>query len=136
MMITRILSQLAFATFALCGSMTVALGQDQPVKRTDLLRAPIEGVEGKEVVAFMAEFAPGAKGQRHSHPGQEFVFVLEGELILEPDQGSSETHTAGNMYVRPAQEIHSARNVSDTNPAKVLILMVTDSGQPSYIPAD
>src|SRR5437870_4672791 len=42
------------------GSPSTAL--EQPIKRTVLFKGNLEGVEGKEIVIFIAELAPGAVG--------------------------------------------------------------------------
>jgi hypothetical protein len=45
------------------GSPSMAL--EEPIKRTVLFRGNLEGVEGKEIVIFIAELAPGAVGSKH-----------------------------------------------------------------------
>jgi quercetin dioxygenase-like cupin family protein len=74
-----------FALAVFVSVAPAAFGQEQPVKRTELLRAPLEAAEGKEIVVFTAEYAPGAASARHSHPGQEVIYIVEGALTLEPD---------------------------------------------------
>ena len=54
--------------------------QQEPIKRTVLLKSDLEGIEGKEGVLFLAELAPGAVGGKHYHPGTELFYVLEGAL--------------------------------------------------------
>ena len=44
--------------------------QQQPVKRTELLRTDLPGIEGKEGIVYIAELAPGAAAGKHSHPGR------------------------------------------------------------------
>jgi hypothetical protein len=39
-----------------------ASAQDQPIKRTELLRSDLADVPGKQTVIYMAEVAPGEKG--------------------------------------------------------------------------
>src|SRR5262249_17085983 len=53
------------------------------VTRTVLLKKPLEADPKKEVTMFVAEYKPGAKSGKHYHPGQEFVYVIEGEGKLE-----------------------------------------------------
>jgi quercetin dioxygenase-like cupin family protein len=55
------------------------------VKRTVVFKGDLEGAEGKEIVVFVAELAPGAVGAKHYHPGPEFFYVLEGTLAHEPE---------------------------------------------------
>src|SRR5262245_28290903 len=58
--------------------------QDQPITRTELLRSDLSGIEGKETVIYIADVKPGAAGGKHTHYGDEFVYILDGELIVEP----------------------------------------------------
>src|SRR5689334_16762193 len=62
-----------------------AAAQDEPIKRTVLFRGKLEGVDGKEIVIFVADLAPGAVGAKHYHPGPEYFYVIEGTLVHEPD---------------------------------------------------
>jgi quercetin dioxygenase-like cupin family protein len=114
----------------------VALGQQPPaVKRTELMRAPIEGVEGKEGVVYTADFPPGGVAPRHTHPGEEFIYVLDGTLVVEPDGGPAETIKAGGTSTNPAGRVHTAKNPSATEPTKVLVFLVAEKGQPLATPA-
>ncbi len=57
--------------------------QQEPVKRTVLLRSDlegIEGIEGKEVVVFLAELEPGVIGAKHYHPGPNFSMSWKARL--------------------------------------------------------
>ena len=42
-----------------------SIAQEEPIKRTVLFRGDLEGVEGKEIVIFIADLAPGAVGSKH-----------------------------------------------------------------------
>src|SRR5215217_5890608 len=72
------------------GGATYVGAQTTPqVTRTELLREPISGVEGKEVVVFTAGFPPGGTAACHFHPGDETIYMLQGSLIIEPDHGQA-----------------------------------------------
>src|SRR5262249_22735321 len=62
-----------------------AMTQDSPIKRTELHRSDLADVVGKEAVIYIADLMPGAVGGRHTHYGDEYVYVLEGSLIVTPD---------------------------------------------------
>jgi quercetin dioxygenase-like cupin family protein len=111
-----------------------AVGQEQTVKRTELMRVPVEGFEGKEGVIYTADFAPGATAPRHTHPGQEFVYVLQGSLVIEPDGEAAQTVKAGETVTQPPNRVHGARNGSASEPAKVLVFLLLDKGKPLAIP--
>ena len=105
------------------------------VTRTELLRKSISGIEGKEVVVFVADLPPGAVAGRHAHPGDEAIYMLQGALVFEPDGGQPFELKAGQVTFNPAKHAHKARNSSSSEPAKVLNCMLAEKGQPLTIPA-
>ena len=67
---------IALATF---GSRSLN-AQQEPLKRTMLLRTDLKGLEGKEGLVLLVELAPGAAAGKHYHPGNEVNYVLEGSV--------------------------------------------------------
>ncbi len=51
----------------------------EAVTRTVILKQPLAADPTKEVTVFVFELKPGGKTGKHYHPGQEFIYVLEGE---------------------------------------------------------
>jgi quercetin dioxygenase-like cupin family protein len=111
-----------------------AIAQDQPVKRTELLRTDVSGVEGREGVVYTAEVIPGGVAPKHTHPGDEVVYVLEGVLIIEPEGKEAITLKPGELTHLPAGLVHSAKNGSDQEPAKALVFLVAEKGKPLATP--
>jgi quercetin dioxygenase-like cupin family protein len=90
---------------------------------------------GKEVTIYMAEIPPGARTGKHYHPGDEFIYVLEGSGVLEEQGKPAITLKPGIAlhYVSAAEKaayVHEAKNTSDTAPLKVLAVLITEKGQP------
>jgi quercetin dioxygenase-like cupin family protein len=107
------------------------LAQDQPIKRTELIRADVAGASGKETVIYIADVMPGAEGARHTHYGDEFVYILDGSLIVTPDGKTPVTLQKGDAaHLAPADGIHAAKNGSTSEPAKALIVLVVEKGKP------
>lgn len=106
----------------------------QPVKRTELLRTDLAGMEGKEGIMYVADLAPGAVAGKHFHPGLEMAYILEGALLLEPDGQPPQTFKAGEAFVNPAKHVHDAKNASANAPAKVLVVLIGEKGQPLATP--
>ena len=121
------------AVGALGATFVGAQGAAQ-VTRTELLRKPASGIEGKEVVVFLADLPPGAVAGRHSHPGDEAIYMLQGALVFEPDGEQPFELKAGQITFNPAKHIHKARNASSSEPAKVLNCMLAEKGQPLATP--
>ena len=115
---------------------TVASAQDQPIKRTELIRGDVANAPGQEAVIYIADVMPGAEGARHTHHGDEFVYVLEGSLVVTPDGKEPMTLKQGQIaQIAPAIGIHAAKNGSTTEAAKVLVIMVVEKGKPLAEPA-
>jgi quercetin dioxygenase-like cupin family protein len=124
---------------SLCLSLAgagVSLAQDQPIKRTELIRADVSDVPGRETVIYIADVIPGGEGARHTHYGDEFVYILEGSLIVTPDGKEPVTLKQGETaHLAPSDGIHAAKNGSTSEPAKVLVVLVVEKGKPLAEPA-
>ena len=62
---------------------------------------------GREVIQVLVEFAPGVAFPRHSHPGEELVYVVEGSLVYELDGRPPVTLAAGDVLFIPAGAVHA-----------------------------
>jgi quercetin dioxygenase-like cupin family protein len=110
-----------------------SMAQEEPIKRTVLFRGNLEGVEGKEIVIFIADLAPGAVGSKHYHPGPEFFSVLEGTMDHETEGGPAHMMKAGDFGSNPNKSVHTIRNPSTTARARAIDFLVSDKGQPLVI---
>ena len=115
------------------GALLISAGataQDAPIKRTELLRTDLTGIAGREVVIYIADVAPGAAGGKHTHAGDEFVYILEGVLVVDRDGNEPLRLKQGETAHLTPDVVHAARNGSDSEPAKVLVSLVVDKGKP------
>jgi quercetin dioxygenase-like cupin family protein len=78
------------------------------------------------------DFAPGAVAPRHTHPGEEIIYVLEGALEYEVEGRAPVTLRAGEVLFIPARTIHAARNVGRGNGAE-LATYVVEKGKPLLV---
>jgi quercetin dioxygenase-like cupin family protein len=127
---TRII---ALAVLLVAGGFALhaAQVQQQGIKRTDLLRHDLD-VPGREVVQVRVDFAPGAAFGRHSHPGEEIAYVLEGSLEYQFDGKPPVTLKAGDALFIPAGTIHAAKNVGSGNGAE-LATYIVEKGKPLVV---
>lgn len=88
----------------------------------------------KVVVQAKAEFDPGVAAGRHTHPGEEIGYILEGQLELRVDGQPPKVIKAGEVFFIPAGQIHDGVNTG-SNKAKVLATYVVEKGQPVATPA-
>jgi quercetin dioxygenase-like cupin family protein len=128
-MIKKILLGLTVVAFACAGA---AIAQQGGIKRTPLQKA--EFPDGYVTVTAIAEVPVGGSAGRHTHPGIEMGYLMEGEadLIIEgkPDQHLK----AGDSYAIPAGAVHDAK-VHGDKPLKVLGIYVVDKTKPLASPA-
>jgi quercetin dioxygenase-like cupin family protein len=93
------------------------------ITRTDALRHDL-GLPGREVIQVRVDFAPGVAFPRHSHPGAEIAYVLEGTLEYQLDGKPPVTLKAGEALFIPAGAIHTAKNVGSSNAAELATYIV------------
>lgn len=99
--------------------------------RADLLKEDIT-VPGKELVQVRVDFAPGVKAPRHSHPGEEIAYVLEGTLEYRIDGQPPVTLKAGQTLFIPAGAVHSAHNVGGGE-SKELATYIVEKSKPLVV---
>jgi len=77
----------------------------------------------------IVELDPGVTSPRHTHPGEEIIYVLEGSLEYEVEGKPPVTLKAGDVLFVPAGAIHAAKNVGSGNAAE-LATYVVEKGKP------
>jgi quercetin dioxygenase-like cupin family protein len=112
-------------------ALHVALSQQPGIKRTDLQRHDLS-VPGREVIQVRVELAPGVSFPKHTHPGEEIIYVLEGSLEYEVEGKPAVTLKAGEVLFIPAGTVHAARNVGSGNAAE-LATYVVEKGKPLVV---
>ena len=110
--------------------------QEEPIKRTVLFRGDLEGVDGKEIVIFIADLAPGAVGSKHFHPGPEYFYVLEGALAHAPAGGGEHIMKVGDFGSNTNKGVHSIRNPDTTARARAIDFLISEKGQPLAVPVN
>ena len=106
----------------------VAQAQQPGTKRTDLQRHDLS-VPGREVIQVRVDFDPGYVAPRHTHFGEEIIYVLEGTLVYEVEGKPPTTYKAGDVLLVPAGAIHSVKNLGSGNGAE-LATYVVEKGKP------
>lgn len=64
-------------------ALAATLFAQQPGFTRKMLQDQAVGASDRHAVQVVAEFAPGAAAGKHTHPGEELGYVLEGTLQLE-----------------------------------------------------
>lgn len=129
----------AAAGFAAGAAVEHALSAPKSaVSRVELVTADLAGVPGKEVRMYTTELAPGAITPRHRHPGQYFVYVLDGTGSLEQEGGTERALGPGSAYFLDDAALgdeswHTVWNTDSARPLKSLAILITDKGKPGTV---
>jgi quercetin dioxygenase-like cupin family protein len=106
--------------------------QPQPIKRTILEKHDVPGT-ALESVLGTAEIAPNAAFDRHTHPGIENGYILEGSLTLNAEGQPTRQLKAGDSSFIPAGVVHWGN--AGPSGARVLAVWVVEKGKPLASPA-
>jgi quercetin dioxygenase-like cupin family protein len=98
---------------------------------TELRRVDLPGLHGKEAIVALADIPRGARPGRHTHPGHEFFFVIEGSMTWAEDGAAPIVLKPGDVAYQPAGHVAEARDV--TEPVTAVVFMIHEKGQPIRI---
>jgi len=96
--------------------------------RTDLQRQDLSA-PGREMVQARVDIGPEAPLVKHTHPGEEIIYILEGSLEYRVEGQPTRTFNAGEARTVPAGAVHAVRNVGSGNAAE-LATYVIEKGKP------
>jgi len=125
------------ALAAAFGLGTVVAQQQAPAtKVTQLMKQTLADVSGREVMMLTLDIPPGGGSPPHRHPGaHNFGYVLEGAYKIKLDNGPETVLTKGQTFYETPGQLHAvSRNGSDSEPAKVLVVVVNEAGKPLTVP--
>ena len=105
-----------------------AQAQQTGIMRTDLQRHDLSA-PGREAVQVRVDIAPGVAFGRHTHPGEEIIYVLAGAIEYQVEGKPPVTLKAGDVLFIPAGTIHAAKNVGGDT-ASELATYIVEKGKP------
>ena len=114
--------------------LTAAPSAQQPGFTRALLQDQPLSFPGRHAVVARAEFVPGGQAGKHTHPGEELGYVVEGTLELLIEGLPPKILKAGDVFFVPAGTVHDGRNVG-TGKAVVLATYIVETGKPVASPA-
>jgi quercetin dioxygenase-like cupin family protein len=134
------LSRRRFSACALCAAVGFAATEAQAqstqagpgFKRTILQKTELP--DSKYVTLLVAvDIEPGTVIARHTHPGVESTYVVEGALELAVKGESAKTVKAGDGFQVPPETPHGGRN--GDKPTRLMVTYVVDKDKPLASPA-
>jgi quercetin dioxygenase-like cupin family protein len=124
---------IAAIALALVGTAPTSDAQ-QAAKRTILQKAELADLDQREGLIITGEIPPGAETGRHTHPGTELGYLLEGSIVLEVEGTSPRTYKAGATWILAPGQVHNAKGSGDTT-ARTLVVYIVEKGKPLASPA-
>jgi quercetin dioxygenase-like cupin family protein len=109
-------------------ALQLAQAQLAGTRRIDLQRHDLSA-PGREVIQARVEIDPGVTSPRHTHPGEEIIYVLEGALEYQIEGKPPVTLRTGDVLFIPAGAVHSARNVGTVTGSE-LATYIVEKGKP------
>ena len=124
---------IALALLLTGSALALHATQQAGIKRTDLQRNDLS-VPGREVIQVRVDIPAGVLAARHSHPGEEIVYVIEGTIEYTLDGKPPVTLQAGGVLFISNGVVHSAKNVGSGNAAE-LATYIVEKGKPLVVEA-
>ncbi len=105
-------------------------------KITPLLKTTLAGMEGKEVNILHIRASPGFVTAKHFHPGQVFVYVLEGTVTIEMEGDAPLKLGPGDVFEEPLGRSMVGKNLSSTHGAEFVVFQIGDKGNPLMVKSE
>jgi quercetin dioxygenase-like cupin family protein len=113
-----------------------ALRESRAQKQSDITRTELQqhdlSVSGREVVQVRVDIPVGMAFPKHSHPGEEVVYMIEGVLEYQLEGRPPVTLKAGEVLFIPTGTVHAVRNVGSVNGAE-LATYIVEKGKPRLV---
>jgi quercetin dioxygenase-like cupin family protein len=105
-----------------------ALAMNGAQARTDLQQHDLS-IPERDAIQVRVDIAPGVLAPRHTHFGEEIIYVFEGTLLYEVEGKLPVTLKTGDVLFVPYGIAHSAKNIGNVNAAE-LATYIVEKDQP------
>lgn len=119
--------------FAYAQAQQQARPYPPPPGSNEVLRSPLAGTPGVEVIVSDVVIPPNGQVARHYHPGEEFLYLIEGTAIHVEEGKADLPLKPGDSYAIPPRAIHSPKGGPEG--ARAIVFRVHVAGQPERIEA-
>jgi len=97
----------------------------------EVIKKELGDLPGKEGLLLRVTYPPGSSDQVHRHDAHGFVYVQEGLVVMQVRGGQPVTLHAGQGFYEGPNDVHVVgRNASKTQPAKLVVFLVKNTGAP------
>jgi len=130
-MLKKIILGLTVVAFAGIGTAVAQAPAPGGIKRTPLQK--VEFPKGYNIVTVIAEIPANTLAGRHTHPGVDTGYVLEGDATLIVEGKPDQALKAGDSYAVPAGIPHDVK--TGAKGLKIMAVYVVEEGKPVASPA-
>jgi quercetin dioxygenase-like cupin family protein len=103
----------------------------------ELFAIDLPDYPGKEGRMLEVSYPPGVVDPVHVHNAHAFVYVLEGQIVMQLKGQPAVTLRAGQTFYEGSTDVHLVgRNASDTEPARFLVVLLKTKGAPILVPVE
>jgi quercetin dioxygenase-like cupin family protein len=103
----------------------------------DLFGIDLADYPGKEARMLEVSYPPGAQDMVHRHDAHAFVYVLEGQIVMQVKGQPAVTLKAGQTFYEGPSDVHVVgRNASSTEPARFVVVLLKAKGAPIFRPVN
>ena len=101
----------------------------------ELFAIDLADYPGKEGRMIEVSYPPGAQDVVHRHDAHAFVYVLEGQIVMQLQGQPAVTLSAGQTFYEGPTDVHVVgRNASNTEPARFVVVLLKENGAPILTP--
>ena len=101
----------------------------------ELFAIDLPDYPGKEGRVIEVSYPPGAQDMVHRHDADAFVYVLEGQIVMQLKGKPAVTLKAGQTFYEGPNDVHVVgRNASNTEPARFVVVLLKGKGAPIHTP--
>jgi len=100
---------------------------------------PIPNLPGKRLVTHIVDYPPGVSSASHRHARSAFIYayVLSGEIRSQVDDEPVRVYRPGETWFeRPGSYHRVSANASDTEPARLLAVLIVDVAEKELVIPD
>jgi quercetin dioxygenase-like cupin family protein len=101
-----------------------------------VMQEPLTGDSSREIVAITVVLPPGASTGRHTHPGDQYTVVQEGELRVIVEGFAPKLFKAGEGFHIDPGVVHENQNASTERKARTTEFFIVAKGKPRTTPAN
>ena len=123
------------ASFLVAALLTLAAVPTEAADVKELFSIDLPDHPGEEGRMIEVSYPPGARDVVHRHDAHAFVYVLEGEIVMQLEGKPAVTLKAGQTFYEGPNDIHVVgRNASSTAPARFVVVLLKARGAPILVP--